>query len=541
MEKKRSRGRRRPRRSEALAPIVARSKLDLGLPAEVPLSDREREEITQHLELLSRYKSVLRLDLNATEDRLVNGTLRPEDRGVVKHLLKKIDRSAVERALAREPLKSSAVDRARFLGGVVRLDPSLPSLVGYLEAVAATKDKGAARALGVVAARVDFAGASDAQVVRMVELATTAFEGHELVSAVLALVSSPSFAQAAARAKDRLSMEAWDLIECVAAAERAILRGAPMPDDEALRARVARGAERLCAVPEAILRAYPEEVRARLAAFAADRDPLGAAVRALVDSLPHAGDAYPAIALGWAEVLLARGQDARAKGVLEQVAQAHPERATLRDRIAALGWPKLGRVTLMPGDPDPELRIRQGFWIDGSAFAWIRIGAPADRERIEREGDVQGKLTTPGVLPALATGVAEDGTPYVVVGRRGKPMIHDRGDRDLGTALDLARAGILLLKALAREGVELPDAEPRRFALVGRSGLELYDLDGAKAIGVAQADLGHGLLAHRWAQAMLGGRSDLSAELSSVVMRRVPVPVLLRAIDLARARIGRSG
>lgn len=536
-KKKKRRGRRR-RRSKALAPLAESPQLDLDKAAEIPLSEQERNEIQDHLDFLKRYKGVLRLKLNATEDLLVNGARAPEDRGVLKHLFNKIDRAIVEQAVSREPLKSNADDRVRFLAGVVRLDPNLSTLLSYLEALAETSDKrNAAKAFGLVVERVDFDDASSAQITRLVDLATTTFHGAELTQAALGLVSSDSFSRALERGIDRLAPESVRLLDEISAAHRTLIQGEPMPPDDAARAVIGAGADRLLSVPEPALRSYPEDVRRRLAEHALEHDPLGRPVRTLIDSIPHRDPGYAALALTWSEKLLARGQDDRARGVLEQIAQSHPDLGAASDRLAALGWPRLGRVTIMPGKPDDRLSIRRGFWLDGSAFVWVRTGRPEDGERVRREGELQARLTVPGVLPALAHGTGEDGTPYVVLLRRGKPMIHERGPRKLDATLDIVRAGLAVFKALAREGVELPDAGQRRFALVGRSALALMDMAGARATTPEQADVANGLLAKSWVDGLLRDQPDLPSDLRALLGRRAPLPVLIRAIDRARARL----
>jgi hypothetical protein len=85
--------------------------------------------------------------------------------------------------------------------------------------------------------------------------------------------------------------------------------------------------------------------------------------------------------------------------------------------------------------------------------------------------------------------------------------------------------------------VELPDAEPKRFAIVGRGGLELFDLDGARTSRPEQADVAHAPLAHRWVKSILAGHTDLPRDVAVVVHKRAPLPVLLRIVDRARARL----
>ena len=88
----------------------------------------EVAEMKQHLAFLRRYKEILRLKLNAAEDLLVNGQREPTERGVCRHLLGKVDRSVVEAAIAREPLRSDAAARIRMLAGAVRLTAEVVEL-----------------------------------------------------------------------------------------------------------------------------------------------------------------------------------------------------------------------------------------------------------------------------------------------------------------------------------------------------------------------------------------------------------------------------
>ena len=90
----------------------------------------------EHLAFLRRYKEVLRLKLNAAEDLLVNQQREPSDRGVCRHLLGKVDRAVVERAIERDPLRGDAAARARMLAGAVRLTVDVGVLLAYLEALA---------------------------------------------------------------------------------------------------------------------------------------------------------------------------------------------------------------------------------------------------------------------------------------------------------------------------------------------------------------------------------------------------------------------
>ncbi len=463
----------------------------------------------------------------------------PSDRGVLKHLFRKVDRTVVEQALHREPLKSNGIERMRFLAGIVRLEASLPALLDYLEALAGAADRReAARAFSLTVRRVDFGAASNAQIARLVDLAMACFSDHDRVQAALGLISNASFRTALERSDERLSSTAGALFSELSAAERTVIRGQPLPEDEEGRERVGRGVDRLLLAPDPILRSYEDVVRERLAEHALDRDPLGAPVRTLIDSIPHAEARYATLGMAWAEKLLAGGHLERARAVLDQIAQSHPRLSLARARAAALSWPRLGGVTLRPDAGDAPLR--RGFWLEGSAFVWVRCGRPEERAQLEREAELQARLTVPGVLPVLASGAGDDGTPYVVIAARGRPLEIDPDRQGLLDALDLARAGLALLKALALYGVELPDLAARRFSIEGRTGIQLCDFSGARSASSDQADVGHAVAAQAWFRETLARRTDLPRDLRALTARRVPAALLIGAIDRARARLSES-
>src|SRR5438128_8903784 len=131
--RRRRRGRdRSPAPIPTTAPIVPEvSRLATAGPADT-LDAAEVGEMKQHLGFLRRYKDILRLKLNATEDLLVNGQREPSERGVCHHLLAKVDRGVIEAAVQREPLRSDAGARARMLAGAIRLTADVGVLLAYL-------------------------------------------------------------------------------------------------------------------------------------------------------------------------------------------------------------------------------------------------------------------------------------------------------------------------------------------------------------------------------------------------------------------------
>src|SRR5437763_980652 len=134
--RRRGRGDREPARPPAPAVVPETSHLTARAAAEAPLTPAEVTEMKEHLAFLRRYREVLRLKLNAAEDLLVNQQREPSERGVCRHLLGKVDRAVIERAIEREPLHGDAAARARMLAGAVRLTADVGVLLAYLQAPA---------------------------------------------------------------------------------------------------------------------------------------------------------------------------------------------------------------------------------------------------------------------------------------------------------------------------------------------------------------------------------------------------------------------
>src|SRR6185295_6171146 len=122
---------------------------------------------------LRDYKEALRLRLNAAEDLLVNGRRDPTDRGVCRHLLHKVDRTVIEAAIGREPLKSNVAARARMLAGAIRLTADVGVLLAYLETLAPERSHAeAAQAFAEVSGRIDFESLSATRLARLLQVLT---------------------------------------------------------------------------------------------------------------------------------------------------------------------------------------------------------------------------------------------------------------------------------------------------------------------------------------------------------------------------------
>src|SRR5262249_8640089 len=161
-----------------------------------------------------------------------------------------------------------------------------------------------------------------------------------------------------------------------------VMRGAAPQGDETERALIEKGVAIWLSAPDAVLRGYPLEVRTRLAEYAVHRlgpssDAKGA--RSLLDSLPHDGPAYATLGLALAQQLIAAQKEDQARGVLAQIAQAHPNLRRARTVRDALAWPRSGRLAFPPASAPatqsgkPTTRLRRAFWSERCAFVWVRL------------------------------------------------------------------------------------------------------------------------------------------------------------------------
>jgi hypothetical protein len=545
----------RPSGPSALAAISAPRRLDLDRPVNEPLAPDEAREMAGHLAFLRTYKKQLALSLNAAEDLLVNGDREPTDRGICKHLLSKVDRRVVEKVLARDAMKADPRMRARFLAGIVRLNRDVSFLIWYLQALAEVTDKReAAAAFALTVDRIDFAELSNAQMADLLELVTRTFEGHERVQALFGLLGSDTFEGALDRALAALPDHLREIAP-LRAAHRVVMRGAAPHGDDNERALVEKGVALWLSAPDAVLRGYPLEVRTRLAEYAVHRlgpakdasDAKGA--RSLLDSLPHDGPAYASLGLALAEQLIAQQKDDQARGILSQIAQAHPKMRRARSVRDALAWPRSGKIAFPPADADAPRstsRLRRAFWSERSAFVWVRLSRQGDRERIVEEAKIQQTVLLPGIAPALGYGPAGDGASFVALEAEGSPLDKETVlELELPDALALALEGVSILRALALLGFEIPDAATTRFLLPaeGPPGLCLADLDGIVKGDPAACAVAHGKLARKFAAEVLTHpNGTLRVDVPSIVRARLRdtalLPVLGRVLaeQIARSR-----
>ena len=521
---------RRRRRQRSRGPALPAPSTLVNKSTDEPLSDRELTEARTLLDFLKQHKSVLRLSLNATEDLLINGRRDPTERGVLLHLFRKVDAQAVDRALAREPLASDPKARARFMAGVVRLAPGPKSLLGYLEAVADSKDpRQAARALSGVATRLEFDAMSRAQWLRLMELVGQTFEGPDRVQALLGLLDNPSFKGALDTHRTALAPERAAEILPLARAHAHVVGGETLPGGEADRALVVRGMKAWLSLPEPTLRSFPEPVRWRLAERAVS-GPVGLGAtdvpKGLVESLPHHERDYARIGMAWSRRLLAEEADTDARALLSQVAEAHPSFRDAARLLTALDGPRVGTLTF-ERLPRPG-RWAPACWLPGALFGLGRWVDRSESDAAMREAELQADLLEAGFAPVVASGQDAQGRAFAFTSVRGLPLA--AGSRvNPRDALSRARAVAQIARTLATRGIELPDLNLERFVLPKRGGPTLVDIAGAKASDPPRAAMALAEPARNAVKTLLQSVT-VPEELAQRIERRLPLALLVRSL-----------
>ena len=472
----------------------------------------------QHLVFLRDYKDALRLRLNAAEDLLVNGRRDPDDRGVCRHLLHKIDRTVIEAAIGREPLKSNAAARSRMLAGAIRLTADVGVLLAYLETLAPERSHAeAAQAFAEVVRRIDFESLSTTRLARLLQVLTETFRDQERVQVLFGMLDDAPFRRAFDAAESALPADVSAVFAPLRAVHRRLLGeadpSAPAPDGD----RLAEGLAQVMAAPDAVLRGYAEPLRIRMLELALDPSiPPGLADRAagvLLTSLARTGKTFTRLAMRRAAQLLARHVDDRAYATLDEVKRAAPGFHAAERWLAALDARRMGRVAVTSQPPERG-RLQAGFWLDGQRPVWLRTAPAGGADALTREAEVQATLALPGVAPVVEHGVAS-GIPYVAIAAAGRPW-----DLVGAAAPELVAQAARVCRALALAGVALPDAEPERFCITNDRTpvLVLADLDGAEVVAPDEA-----------------AARNLRA-LSSLVpddLRASPdLPALIRALDV---------
>ena len=469
----------------------------------------------RQLRFVARYRAVLRPRLNAREARMVEGAQEPDHRGACLHLLSKIDRSTILAALDREPLKSDAQVRARFLATAAGISGDVGILLHFLEALCLTAaSEQVVRAFTQALDRIDFAELSAARMGRLLDVMQRAFPEPELVGALFGLLRNPGFQAAFDASAAELDPAVAQRFVPLRAVHRAMGgRGGRQRGGAGEERDLARGLPMVLGVPPAMLLAYPLPVRERLldAALRSGSDAaLGhPGVEVLLGSLPSDGHASARHGLALARSRLSRGDLDQARKVLQGLRKG-PAGDEARRLLQRLEGTIAGPLALDEPALEPPGSLQAGFHLRRVAPVWLRFASPASRERFAAEAQLQAQACLPGVAGVLEQGTARGKGAFLALDAQGPRLDLLLNDRELRLSYDdacaLACAGLRLVRALGLAGLALPEIEPRRF-LVPQPGdwqhLVLADLGGVVELGVAQAALHLRSQAGAWAYGAL--------------------------------------
>lgn len=529
--------------------VLEESRIEREKPATEELSAEEASEMRRHLRFIRDHRRVLKLKLNAKEDLLVNGVREPTHRGICLHLLSKVDRGLVLKALER---LNDASSRTRLLAGVVRFSDDPGLLILYLESFTESSSRSeAAGAFSLAVRRLDWTELSTSRMRRILELVATVFvDPHQRASVVFGLLHSPSFRQTFTEAAQELPPELASVFRPLLAVYEGVIEGDPEGHDPK---DLERGSTILLDAPDQVLRAYPAEIRTRLLDLALrrgdDDEVADRAAGTLLGALPPDSDLYLHHALQRSSDLLRRHADARAKWQLRQIRGARNDCVEAAQWLEAMAAPRLGRMALLwPGERRPDGKGRPGkgadkglqeaFWLDEQRRVWLRSGSANTAERFVAEAKIHQRLGVAGIAPFLVWGKGEGGRPWLAVPAVGRPADRVLAKRRLptATAIHLADQGVRILGTLAAAGHRLPDARSWRFLVTDgkRPQLLLADLTGVTSGEGKVGPEAHRGPAFGWCRDLLNDRDDLPLGLVRVLRRRRgKVSELLRALALA--------
>ena len=541
-QRKRRRGKKK---RNNLEPIRRRTQLDLNKPSDVELTAAEQSEMLQHLKFIRRFKGALRLSLNANEDLLVNQVKAPTDRGVCKHLLAKVDGPAIDRALARDSLKTNHPERARFLAGVVRLRPSLSILLSYLETLSTIDERrDAAQGFALTVNTIDFSQVTESQVTRILTDLKTLFEPHDLIQSFFGLMDSPDFREALASVRGNIPGELYTTYQSLEAAYRFVIEGQVPTENEDWEV-LQQGIGDLLKVPKNILRTFPLPARRKIVELASsgslnnffEKQPEQkkaalSTTRFLFESLPKDDSAVAALRRQQFEQLLRSKHFAEGEKLLAQMARQGDNGGWVKKRREALSWHHLDDYFINGGIPEHSIELREALWTEHNAFVWMLTGPVDHAGELSARANLQSKLTVAGLSTVLDHKLSSKGPYYMSFPKVGQVLDSKRPPKSKRDQLRYAWTGIQLLQTLGLLSVEIPDILPNRWLMTrGASpGLQFYKLEGIKKSDPASASIAHTQAAHEWIKWVFQYTDELSLRFQEQIFSKAPLPVLAQTI-----------
>lgn len=537
--------RRKKKKRNNLEPIQHRNRLDLSKPADLALTPDEQKEMIQHLKFIQRFKGALRLSLNANEDLLVNQTKPPTDRGICKHLLAKIDGPAIDRALARDSLKTNHAERARFLAGIVRLRPSLSMLLSYLETLSTIDERrDAARGFALTVNTIDFSQVTESQVSRILTDLRVIFEPHDLIQSFFGLMDSAEFRNALASVKDNISAELYSTYDSLEAAYRFVIQE-QTPTESEDWANLQRGVVALLDVPKNILKTFPLTARRKMVELASsgslnsffEKEPERkqsalSTTRYLFDSLPKDDPAVAKLRRQQFEQLLRSEHFAEAEKLLGQMSRQGDDGEWVKKRRNALSWPKLDNYLIRDGLPKHSIELREALWTEQNAFVWILTGSVDCAGELSARANLQSKLTLSDLPIVLDHRLSSKGPYYISFPKLGQILDAKRPPKSRRDQLRYASKGIQLLQTLSLLSVEIPDISPARWLMTRGPApqLQLYNLHGIKKSNPASASIAHTHAAHEWIRWVFSHSEELPLHFQEQIFSKAPLAVLAQTI-----------
>ena len=471
-----------------------------GGDAKAPMTADEIREMKGHLRFLLKNRKRLQLKVNAKEDLLLNGAKEPTERGVCIHLLRKVDRNCVEKALQRI---EDADSRIQLLQGVIGFSSDISLLILYLESLRETQSREkAAAALSLGLKRIDFEKASKAQMARVFDLISTLFPEKSLPQLLFGFLQNQSFREGFDHAVDRLPPQLAELFMPIRALFTAVVEGQE-PDDRSI---LRKGLSLFLASARDTLKELDETARRRLfvleLALTETPDESDKTLQILLDTIPPTERLYSSLGLDWARQLLGRHEDEKAGNILTQIAENHPRFEMPKRWLNTLKQERIGRIALRT--PDPESPVRRGFWIDRQCDVLVRIGSTEEQEIFQEQAQLHQSLKIPGIAAFATSGVSDEGLPFLATHAVGQAASkHYKKNPTVHLITDHLADGIRLLWSLGTAGVAATEFSVEFCVMDAKERLWLQDLSQCKRTAAFEALKQNFGAAQAWCESQL--------------------------------------
>jgi hypothetical protein len=529
--------------AEARAPALDES-------PDAPLSKAEVARMKVTLRFLHKHREILKLKVNAAEDLLLNGKREPTHRGLLQHLLSKLDRARVLQASERLP----PPEATQFLAGIVRFAPEIPYVVRFLQCVKVSTDREqTAAALTQALERLDFGETSPAQMRDILLLIVEVFPARELPVFAFSLLNGEAFRNAFDRSSEGWPESLAALLVPLRALHRWILRGSKAGRRErrgaerTSLAQLRQGARLLLGASPSSLLELSEATRRRLFDVAADglgaglADELGHAATGLVGLLRSLSSRDPSghsqATLRVVRVLLAAGAEKLARELLRGELEAGAE---ARRWLQALEGTRVGQLSLEARrrGPGPADRWQRAWHVASQRDVLVRFAEASERNALQTHIVLRRRALVPGMAPIVSVvsaperGVERAYVAVLWVGFAVSSRL-DRGELDRALSLGWCREACLLFGALSALGLVLPDAGLGRFNVDAAGRLWLSDAWGLAEVDAGRASSDNAALARRFCRELLGALDldPLSSVDAAALAAEASLPEILDLLE----------